>query len=702
MAIRTWVGRFCVADGRVEEEGPWLGSLIRQRPDEESDELYALVEPATRGSEEYTAQLVDVIGQLYSRDPLSLTGALTRSLKAAHEHLREWNRKSLRGHRVGAGTSCLALRGSDAYLAQVGPSLAYVLSADGEFRRFEAADPGIEHALGLQERFEPHLRRIKLEPGDLVLTASSHLDAVAPPDHIERILRRGADDALPELYLLCRDLDDFALVLLACFVEEEAPPPDYLTKDGASRETTSEPPSVSADMTATGAVATLGVPVGVAPETPRAELAFGAGGEFDLPRRPIIEHVREITRDHAPGPDPGVRLRDGGAGGPRYKRTTGSGIVPQLQVPRLAIFGVLALVLLGLTTWWLLPGSVKESREDRFAALIADARQANAQAQAISDGGMKRELLNTAQTKLADASKIHAENGELAALKADVTAALGVLDAVYEVDGFTPVADLATQVTGELAITHAVTGGGKAFFLDAKGRRVIALSLAGGEAPATIFEEGELAGFATPSKPEQIAWAEQTQSLLIIDDKRQVFAYFPDKGTLPLTVRGADGWGSLGAAAASGGNLYVLDVDGRQVWRYLPGQGGFDSERTGLLDAPNLTDTTELVVGQDVYVLDGELGIRRFVGKDEIAFALAGIDRPLLSPASLSVLPGSNRLIVADRGNKRIVVASAEGEFLRQIVSMSFTDLRAVAVDEGEGILYVLNGDTLLQAPFPP
>ena len=60
MAIRTWVGRFCVADGRVEEEGPWLGSLIRQRTDEEADELYVLIEPASPASAEFTSQLVDV------------------------------------------------------------------------------------------------------------------------------------------------------------------------------------------------------------------------------------------------------------------------------------------------------------------------------------------------------------------------------------------------------------------------------------------------------------------------------------------------------------------------------------------------------------------------------------------------------------------------------------------------------------------
>ena len=39
MTTRTWVGRFCVVDGRVEEEGPWLGSLVRQRPDEDADAL---------------------------------------------------------------------------------------------------------------------------------------------------------------------------------------------------------------------------------------------------------------------------------------------------------------------------------------------------------------------------------------------------------------------------------------------------------------------------------------------------------------------------------------------------------------------------------------------------------------------------------------------------------------------------------------
>jgi hypothetical protein len=349
-----------------------------------------------------------------------------------------------------------------------------------------------------------------------------------------------------------------------------------------------------------------------------------------------------------------------------------------------------------------LPRSVQESREDKFTQLVDGARAANARAQATGDAGAKRELLADARSKLADAAKIHKDNQDVASLQADVASAMAVLDAVFEIKDFTPVADLQQLVTGQLSVTRSVIGGGNAYFLDAKGKRVLRVSLAGGEAPETVLQEGEPAGFVTASRPLQIAWSEQTQSLTILDDKRQAFAYFPGRGSLPLTVRGSDGIGTIDAIAESGGNLYVLDVKSNQVWRYLPGQSGYDSERTALLDGATLKDATELAVGQDVYVLDTKAGIRRFVGKTEAAFTLAGIDTAMVSPASLSVLPGSNRLVVADRGNKRIIVASAEGTFLRQIVSPSFTDLRAVAVDEGQGILYVLNGETLLKAAFPP
>ena len=706
MAVRTWVGRFCVDGGRVEEEGAWLGSLIRQRPDDEPDELYVLIEPAGDGSAEYTAQLVDVIARLYHKDPLSLTGALTRSLRAAHEHLREWNRRSLPEHRVGAGASCLALRGTDAYLAQAGRSLAYVLTASGNFRRIEAEQHDFEGSLGVAERFEPHLIRLKLDPGDLVLLASSRLDAIAPADHVRRVLERGADEALPEFYLLTRDEPQMSLVLLSCFEEETEAVPEFLTRDGDPQDAGDAGADIEQDAAIADAVrsvamadaAVAGAPIGAT-----ASLAGTAALDLGPPPRPIHEQVREITRETAPPAPANVRIR-GDSATPRYKRSTGSSPIPQFQVPKLLVFAAVAIVLVGLVAWWQLPGSVAESREDRFVQLMADAHTANAQAQATEDQSARRALLAEAQSKLDAAAKIHSDNGDLTALQADVSSALGVLDAVKEIRDFRTVSDVTQAVTGSLTVTRTVTGAGSAYLLDAKGGRVLRVPLDGKTAPETILEEGDLGGVVTAARPVQIAWAGglDTPALIIVDDHRQAFAYFPGADSLPLSVRDSDAWGSMEAITSSGKNLYVLDVKGNQVWRYLPGQGGFNSERAGLLDGADLNDATELAVGQDVYVLDAKRGIRRFVGKTEADFALAGIDRPLMSPASLSVLAGSNRVVVADRGNKRIVIASAKGDFIKQIVSPSFTDLRAASVDESTNTLYVLNGDTLLSAPFPP
>ena len=45
-------------------------------------------------------------------------------------------------------------------------------------------------------------------------------------------------------------------------------------------------------------------------------------------------------------------------------------------------------------------------------------------------------------------------------------------------------------------------------------------------------------------------------------------------------------------------------------------------------------------------MLDASAGIRRFEGRSEAPFPLAGIDTPMVAPASISVLPGTGRIVV--------------------------------------------------------
>jgi len=701
MAVRTWVGRFGIVRGQAQEIGPWQGAFTRREPGEEPAELYVLVHPALPGSEEFCGQMVAVIGRLFERQSLSLTGALIKAISAAHENLRDWNRRSLREHQVGAGLSCLVVQGTLAYLAQVGPSLAYH-RGDGVLRRVVPQDTQATAVVGLGEELRPELTRFDLSPGDLVLVVSPVLSEIADDEALAALLAADGEQALSEVYLLTRDLPDFSAFLLSCYTEPEvaAPEPAHAVADEAAEDEDGMPRMAPVEAVEPPEQAAMTEE----PPAPLEEADSAPPGEEDDEEDRLLS-LLEPEAAAAPSTDitrPAVRLRSSQPSLRRYGHTTTSGRPSSL--PWWALAAVLFLGIAALLAWCFIPGSMEENREQKFTSLLTDARNSYSDALDLSDPAEKRARLERAEALLVDAAEIHPDNGELDGLRLQVSQALAEMDAVYEVTDLRLLADLRTQVTGDVSLQRLVVGGGAAYLLDRKGGRVIALPLGQPEAKAeVILSEGDFVGVLRAGRPVQMTWAPDVDGgrLLILDSERNLFSFHPTKGTGLVSLRGADGWKSMDGLASYNGNLYVLDTQGGQVWRYLPTEGGFDSERTGLLSGADLAGAVGLSVGGDVYLLMDKGGIRRFSGGQEIAFEMEGIDQPIVSPAS-PVLVEAGALLVVDRGNKRVVAFSLSGRFQRQFVSGRFTDLQAVAVDEVAARLYLLDGDSLYDASLPP
>lgn len=210
-----WVGQFGIVAGQVQQESPWVGIYPDHRHSEdEPSDLYLVVEPALPGSEDYCAELAAAIATVFHRRKLSLTGGLLRALRAAHEDLREWNRRSLREHRVAAGLSCLALRGSEAYLAQVAPACALLRQA-GCAHRLEPTLPDAAEPLGLHQEFWPHFRRLELSRGDRLLLLSPALARSMAEEKLLGALALPAQEVLPALYRRARGMESGGALLLA-------------------------------------------------------------------------------------------------------------------------------------------------------------------------------------------------------------------------------------------------------------------------------------------------------------------------------------------------------------------------------------------------------------------------------------------------------------------------------------------------------
>lgn len=215
-----WVGQFGVEEGEAKEHAPWVGAFPDPGRGEDSSDVYVIVEPALPGSEEFCEDLKNAIGDNFHKRKVSLTGGLLRALEMAHENLREWNRKSIKDHRVAAGVSCLAVHQQEAYLAQVAPASAVLYRAGGVFpiapRIADANEP-----LGLFDEFRPDFWHFELEEDDRILVLTPSLAEKLTEADLSEALALPAEEALPELYRKARGVENCAALLVAAVPDDE-------------------------------------------------------------------------------------------------------------------------------------------------------------------------------------------------------------------------------------------------------------------------------------------------------------------------------------------------------------------------------------------------------------------------------------------------------------------------------------------------
>lgn len=220
-----WIGQFGIAGGQALEETPWVG-VFAETPaayrsgdrGADSSDLFLIVEPATAGSAEFCAELKEAVGSVFHKSKVSLTGGLLRALKAAHENLRDWNRRSIKEQRVAAGVSCLAVQGQEAYLAQVAPAAA-VFYAGGTAKPIRPQLPDAAEPLGLYDEFWPEFSRFELRGGERLLLLTPGLADRLSEDDLATALALPAEEVLPALYRRAHALDDCGALLVAALPE---------------------------------------------------------------------------------------------------------------------------------------------------------------------------------------------------------------------------------------------------------------------------------------------------------------------------------------------------------------------------------------------------------------------------------------------------------------------------------------------------
>jgi hypothetical protein len=678
--LAVWVGRYALVGGVVREHGPWFVERVRTHEDE-NVRLLVLAEPVDARSGEFAPEVADAVAELFARESLSVTGGLLRALRQAHANLAEWNRRSLREHRVAVGITAVAIRDGEVTVAQAGPGLVFLHSPDGVQRLGAQEGEDGARPLGGQDSVEPQFFSAPLA-NNLVLLLTSNVEQALGPGPIANALATGADRALAELFLRTRDLSDMSAVLVAEIdVPEEdlAPPPE---PEPVATPLSSEP--VTGAPTTARQQRPWREPWNTGPAAPPVD----SGSEFIAARRRFA--LPALRRDRGPygsmAGAPGALSRVG------VRRAQGEPSVLQRQWRVLAL-AVVALLVLGLLAWCTLPSVISEDRGAQLEDALAAAQAHIGAAAEAGDVATARTALDAASNELARARAIEPGDPRVAALQGQADEAARSLDAVVDLgDGLRRVVAFEGAVTAPFNAAALVFGDGALWLLDSQRGRVFRIDPTGQQQPEEVFRAGASYGGATARDPRAMTWDATGQRVLLLDAGPGLFALVSGRPPAPLPLRGAAQIPSIAAIAAYNGNLYALDPQGGEIWRYLPGGGGFDSERSEILGEVELPEARSLVVDGEFFVLHAT-GVRHFRPPDELPALFQGIDRAPSSATGLAQDTQRQLFYAGDRGGRRIVVSDREGTYRRQYRAPQFFDVRSVALAADGSMVYVLTGD---------
>lgn len=371
-------------------------------------------------------------------------------------------------------------------------------------------------------------------------------------------------------------------------------------------------------------------------------------------------------------------------------------------------------VVIPLVVFVLVAASYKQhSTLDRFQSLLSSARNEAAQAATLQDPAARRARWVSSLEQAQSALAIFPEDADARKAGDDAQRALDEIDNVVRLTP-TLLWDFKSPGPDRLAAQ-----GVNLFVLDHGTNRVFQL---------TLNESGDAVADAKAGEPPTRAYKSQAvserqvgdlidlvwmpldgtrtrSSLLILDSGGlldfdlawNLRAVALGQGAVPTGAR---------AIAAFGGNLYVLDASGNQLWRYRPQGDGYGGTPESYFDKPlsDLGSALDMAIDGNVYLLLADGRIRKFFGGAEKNFAMAGLNEPLKKPVALAVDAEARKgsVYVIEAG--RVVQFNPDGAFIRQFRAAgdAFDALQDLVVDERNERMFVTSGGKLYVTHVPP
>jgi len=357
--------------------------------------------------------------------------------------------------------------------------------------------------------------------------------------------------------------------------------------------------------------------------------------------------------------------------------------------------------------------------DSRMNQLLREAKAAISIASSVPDEPTQREALKRAAQAIDEARLLRPLSPQLKEVEKSFQEQY---DKTYKVLRNYPIATLTRFREPGAEPRRLVVDGRDIYVLDSGTDRLylyklneVGDALVDPDKPAVLLQKGQAVEDVVVKELVEMAFYSTTQpepekGILILDSSANLYRFSlpwgaPRHWSLAANFSYPDRMKTLDK------RLYILDRGQGQIWRYMPGEGGYPSPPTPYFPkAMRMEGVRDFALDGYVYLLLADGRILKFLAGNLVPFELEPLDKPLLNPSALFTFPEEDLekpkfpLYVADPSQRRIVELDKDGKLRRQFAlpeGGETLEILDMTVDERGKSAFILTSKSLLLLFFP-
>lgn len=185
----------------------------------------------------------------------------------------------------------------------------------------------------------------------------------------------------------------------------------------------------------------------------------------------------------------------------------------------------------------------------------------------------------------------------------------------------------------------------------------------------------------------------KTNSDYVAADDKNI--YFIKNGVISLdkgndkektVIKSGDLPASIGGFGVYNGNVYVLDKDKSQIYKFA---GASYSKSNYFSESPSLSNARAIAIDGSIWILsDGN--VAKYTKGNSDNLNITRLDKPLSSPTRIFTNTDTDNVYILDNGNSRVVVLNKSGEYQAQYQANVLKNAKDFDVKEKDKIIYFL------------